>query len=324
MEIIFQSRCMQGVLAVARKYAGSSASVLICGESGTGKELVARYIHDHSPRAQREYRVVNCAAFSTTLAESELFGHEQGAFTSAERQHRGHMAMTEDGTLFLDEVGELPLSIQAKLLRVVESGEYYRVGGTQSCHFHSRIITATNRDLEQQVEAGRFREDLLHRLNVLPLRIPPLRERPRDIPPLVSYFVRQFSSESRAGVDGVCKETMERLYAYSWPGNVRQLRNVIHRACVLAETRTISDCELPEQRSEPQRLPPEFSTLPLDDIERHVILSRIEQFQGNKTAAAAALGVSSRTLRNKMARYREQGVTRLEETGPAECTSRAA
>ena len=306
MEIIFQSRCMQGVLAMARRYAASSANVLICGESGTGKELVARYIHDQSPRAVQEYRVVNCAAVSTSLAESELFGHEQGAFTSADRQHRGHLEMTEDGTLFLDEVGELPLSIQAKLLRVVESGEYYRVGGTRRYEFHSRIVAATNRDLQQHVEDRLFREDLLHRLNVLPIRIPPLRERPRDIPPLVSYFVRQFSAESRQGVDGVSKETMERLYAYSWPGNVRELRNVIHRACVMADTRTISDCELPAERREPQLLPPEFATLPLDDIERHVILARIEQFQGNKTAAAAALGVSSRTLRNKMARYREE------------------
>lgn len=306
MEIIFQSKSMQAVLAKARRYATSSANVLICGESGTGKELIARYIHDQSPRAHREYRVVNCAAVSISLAESELFGHEQGAFTNAERQHRGHLETTEDGTLFLDEVGELTLSIQAKLLRVVESNEYYRVGGTRKYEFRSRIVAATNRDLEESVEQREFRSDLMHRLNVLPIRIPPLRERARDIPPLVSHFVRQFSGESRAGVDGVSKDTMEKLYAYSWPGNVRQLRNVIHRACVLADERTISECELPEERGERELLPPEYSNLPLEAIERQVILARIEQFQGNKTAAAAALGVSSRTLRNKMARYRDE------------------
>ena len=306
MNIIFQSKAMQEVLATAQRYAASSATVLIYGESGTGKELVARYIHDSSPRAERNYRTINCAAVSSSLAESELFGHEQGSFTSAERRHSGHFESAGDGTLFLDEIGELSLAIQAKLLRVLESNEFYRVGGTQCCELKSRVIAATNRDLSEQVAKLTFREDLLHRLEVLPLKIPPLRDRPRDIPALVSHFLNMFAGESQLVIDGVSREVMDQFYAYAWPGNIRQLRNVIHRACVLADSRIINECPLPEteQSTDSSTLTHQFQSLPLEDIEKHIILDRLDQFDGNKTAAAAALGVSSRTLRNKMARYR--------------------
>lgn len=297
---------MQQVLEAARKYARSSATVLISGESGTGKELVARYIHDHSGRSAKPYRTVNCAAISSSLAESELFGHERGAFTSADRIHRGHCESAQDGTLFLDEIGELPVAIQAKLLRVLESNEFYRVGGASPCSFHSRVVAATNRELTQEVSDGNFREDLLHRLDVLPIRIPPLRERTRDIPALVSHFLRLFANESEQPVDCVSQSVMEQFHAYSWPGNIRQLRNVIQRACVLAQGTTITECELPNVKAKDDHLPAMFESQSLDDIERQVILTRIEHFQGNKTAAAADLGVSARTLRNKMARYRSE------------------
>lgn len=305
MNIIFQSKAMQQVLATAKRYAGSSATVLIYGESGTGKELVARYIHDSSQRAERCYRSINCAAVSSSLAESELFGHEQGSFTSAERRHLGHFESAGDGTLFLDEIGELSLAIQAKLLRVLESNEFYRVGGTQCCELKSRIIAATNRDLSQQVAKATFREDLLHRLEVLPLKIPPLRERPRDIPALVSHFLNMFARESQLPIEGVSREVMDQFHSYPWPGNIRQLRNVIHRACVLADSRIITECPLPEpEQPADSPAPIQFQSLSLEDIEKQIILDRLDQFDGNKTAAAAALGVSSRTLRNKMARYR--------------------
>lgn len=308
MNIIYQSKSMQQVLQTARRYAASSATVLIYGESGTGKELVARYIHDSSVRAERNYRSINCAAVSSSLAESELFGHEQGSFTSAERRHAGHFESAGDGTLFLDEIGELPLTIQAKMLRVLESNEFFRVGGTSCCELKSRIIAATNRDLADQVAKSTFREDLLHRLEVLPLRIPPLRERPRDIPALVSHFLKMFATESQLPIEGVSRQVMEQFHAYSWPGNIRQLRNVLHRACVLSDSRIIVDCPLPESESETDSstVVHQFHSLSLEAIERRIILDRLDQFDGNKTAAAAALGVSSRTLRNKMARYREE------------------
>lgn len=296
---------MQLVLESARKYARSSATVLVSGESGTGKELVARYIHDQSARASRQYRPVNCAAISTSLAESELFGHERGAFTSADRIHRGHCESAQDGTLFLDEIGELPIAIQAKLLRVLESTEFYRVGGSSPCTFSSRVIAATNRDLAEHVADGKFREDLLHRLNVLPVHIPPLRERTRDIPALVAHFLRLFANEAEQAVESVSADVMEQLYSYSWPGNIRQLRNVIQRACVLAEGPTITSCNLPETR-DVIAMTAQSHSWSLDEIERQAILARIEKFDGNKTAAAADLGVSARTLRNKMARYRTE------------------
>ena len=306
MEIIYQSQCMQQVLDRARRYAATSATVLITGESGTGKELLARFIHDQSARHALRYRAVNCAAFSTTLAESELFGHEQGSFTSADKRRLGHLESTAGGTLFLDEIGELPLSIQSKLLRVLEQNEFYRVGGNDSCEFKARVVAATNRDLTNEVEASRFREDLFHRLDVLSLRIPPLRERSNDIPALVTHFLRDLSRDSATPILSVSKAVMEKLRAFHWPGNVRQLRNVLQRACVLSSGSTITECDLPEEKTNRLVMPRQFYSLPLDEIERHVIMARIHHCQGNKTAAATALGVTARTLRNKVAKYREE------------------
>ena len=315
--LIFESSSMQDTLARARRFARSSGTVLISGESGTGKELLAQYLHDNSPRASRPCVRVNCAAFHDGLAESELFGHEQGAFTGASRRHDGFLHAAGDGTLFLDEIGELPLPTQAKLLRVLEAQEYLRVGSTEVQRMNARIIAATNRDLKKEVAAGRFREDLFHRLDVLSLRLAPLRERNEDIPVLVNHFLRVFGQENEIPVTAVSDELMPSLMNFEWPGNVRQLRNVIHRACVESETSTICCLDFgvgSELRIAPQtsvsgtataELPGGFQNMPLEEIERFVILSRIERCRGNKTEAAAELGVTARTLRNKLARWND-------------------
>ncbi len=306
--LIFESLLMYTILARARRFARSSGTVLITGESGTGKELLAQYLHEHSNRSDRPCVRVNCAAFHDGLAESELFGHEQGAFTGASRRHDGLLHAAGDGTLFLDEIGELPLPTQAKLLRVLEEGEYLRVGSTDVQRVNSRIIAATNRDLTTAVAEKRFRHDLYHRLDVLSLRLAPLRERPEDIPILVQHFISQFGSENETPVSDVSDDVLRQLTSFHWPGNVRQLRNAVHRACVEAETSTIQKVDLGTSASAvslDDSLPTEFLTLPLDEIERMIILSRIKRFRGNKTEAAAELGVTARTLRNKMARWQE-------------------
>ena len=306
--LIFESSSMHTILAKARRFARSSGTVLITGESGTGKELLAQYLHEHSTRSGRPCVRVNCAAFHDGLAESELFGHEQGAFTGASRRHDGFLHAAGDGTLFLDEIGELPLPTQAKLLRVLEEGEYLRVGSTDVQRVNARIIAATNRDLTKEVAEKRFRDDLYHRLDVLSLRLAPLRERPEDIPILVQHFISQFGSENETPVVNVSEAVLRQLTSFHWPGNVRQLRNAIHRACVEAESPTIQKVDLGTSESAVSgndSLPTEFLTLPLDEIERMIILSRIKRFRGNKTEAAAELGVTARTLRNKMARWQE-------------------
>jgi two-component system response regulator HydG len=308
--LIFESPLMHEVLTRARRFARSSGTVLITGETGTGKELLAQYLHDHSPRSGKPCVRVNCAAFHDGLAESELFGHEQGAFTGASRRHEGFLHAAGDGSLLLDEIGELPLPTQAKLLRVLEENEFLRVGSTEILRMNARIIAATNRDLKKDVLAGRFREDLYHRLDVLTLRLAPLRERPEDIRPMVKHFIAQFGDENEVPVTDISPDILQQLLGYSWPGNVRQLRNVIHRACVQAHTATITEVDiaasdLAHAIPATDAIPAPFQTLPLDEIERVVILSRIDRFRGNKTEAAAALGVTARTLRNKIARWRE-------------------
>ncbi len=304
--LIFESSLMDKTLAKARRFARSSGTVLITGESGTGKELLAQYLHEQSARSNRPCVRVNCAAFHDGLAESELFGHEQGAFSGALRRHDGFLHAAGDGTLFLDEIGELSLPTQAKLLRVLEEGEYVRVGSTEVQRVNARIIAATNRDLLNEVSEKRFREDLYHRLDVLSIRLAPLRERPDDIPILVRHFIEQFGSENETPVTDIAREVVEQLHSFHWPGNVRQLRNLIHRACVETQSPVITQIDFGnafQPRSNYDNLPSEFLTMPLDDIERAVILSRIRRFEGNKTEAAAELGVTARTLRNKIARW---------------------
>lgn len=307
MTFVYQSQYMHGLLEQARRFAATNATVLLLGESGTGKELMARYLHDHSQRASQPCVTVNCAAFQENLIESELFGHENGAFTGAVRQREGCIESAQAGTLFLDEIGELSLSVQAKLLRVLEENEFCRVGSHVVRRVHARIIAATNRDLAREVAEGRFREDLYHRLDVLTLRIAPLREHPQDVPVLATHFVTRLGADSQAEVTGIAAPAMKQLKEYHWPGNVRQLRNAVHRACIVSDDKFIQSFELPTSPTPELSIciPPDLEVLPLREIERHVILARLRRFDGNKTEAAAALGVTPRTLRNKVAEYQE-------------------
>jgi DNA-binding NtrC family response regulator len=310
MSIIFQSRSMQRVLEQARCFARTSVTVLICGESGTGKELLARLIHQQSPRQTAPYLRLNCGAWSTSLIESELFGHEAGAYTGAVERRHGPFERVGTGTLFLDEIGELPLSAQSKLLRILEEREFQRVGGDDVLTFAGRLVAATNRNLEKEAQRGSFRHDLLHRLNVLPLPVPALRERREDIPALVNYFVHQCQSELERPVRGVTRPVMKQLCDYDWPGNVRELKNVILRFCVLAHSDMVEQIELPSPSAaedEADELVERFSRLSLEEIERQIILERLRCYAGNRTEAAAALGVTPRTLRNKLSHYRKLG-----------------
>ena len=307
MTFVYQSQYMHKLLEQARKFAASNATILLLGDSGTGKELMARYVHEHSSRSSQPCVTVNCASFQENLIESELFGHESGAFTGAVRQREGCIEAAQGGTLFLDEIGELPLSVQAKLLRVLEEHEFSRVGSHVVRRVHARIIAATNRDLSLEVAEGRFREDLFHRLDVLPLKINPLRDHPQDIPVLATHFVTCLAASGESTVSGIEGPAMKQLKEFHWPGNVRQLRNTIHRACIMADGKFISSFELAKAPAHQLSIciPPDLEVLPLRDIERHVILARIRRFDGNKTEAAAALGVTPRTLRNKMVEYQE-------------------
>jgi DNA-binding NtrC family response regulator len=293
------------LIVKATQVARSKVPVLIQGESGTGKELLARLIHEASPRRGKSFVQVNCAAFSETLVESELFGHEKGAFTGADQRHLGYFERAAQGSLLLDEIGEMPLKLQAKLLRVLEEETFDRVGGEQTLKVDVRLIATTNRDLEQEVALGQFRRDLFYRLNALPLHMPELRRRLEDIPPLVHYFIERYADEGTARVTAIAPEAMRILLAYSWPGNIRQLRNVIHHACILARTNRIEARDLPalrEPAAEPLPAAPQRS---LADIERQLILSTLRDVGGNKTAAALRLGVTVRTLQNKLKKYRE-------------------
>jgi transcriptional regulator with PAS, ATPase and Fis domain len=251
---------------------------------------------------------MNCAALSESLVESELFGYEKGAFTGATETRIGRFEWANGGTLLLDEISEMPIRVQAKLLRVLEDEEFQRVGGNTTRHANVRVIATSNRDLTQEIENGGFRCDLYHRLNVLELRLPALRERPEDIPLLVTRFIERYKNESIVPVRGVSGETMKLLAAYHWPGNVRQLRNVIHRACVVATSELIQPVDLPALPPPATSVPTVWLEMRLDEVERHVILTTLERHNGNKTAAAERLGVTARTLTNKIKHYREQGL----------------
>jgi len=310
VKIVYQSRVMAELIRRATRYASSSATVLVTGESGTGKELIAEHIHRSSTRTDHGYIRVNCAALSESLLESELFGHERGAFTGAMTAREGRFETADGGTLLLDEITEVPLSFQSKLLRVLEQSEFERVGGNHTQSVDVRVVATTNRSIEDEVAAGRFRADLYHRLNVLRLRMPPLRERREDVPLLTTHFVNRFRHEACVELRGFSGSGMRVLSDYYWPGNVRQLKNVVHRACVLADTPLMGVSELPrisDVQTNDRGGNDQFDVMPLDEIERLVILKRLEHFNGNKTAAAGDLGVSPRTLSNKLTRYREEG-----------------
>ncbi len=295
----------------ARLIARTNLPVLIQGESGTGKELFGCLIHESSPRRECRFIKVNCAAFSESLAESELFGHEKGAFTGADQRHLGCFERADGGSLLLDEIGDMPLRMQAKLLRVLEEETLDRVGGEEPVRISVRIVATTNRDLEQEVARGEFRRDLYYRLNAMPLVLSPLRARPGDIPLLVQSFIDRYGERR---VAAVAPRAMEILVHYSWPGNVRQLRNVIQHACVLARGDCIQPADLPALR-EPLTSPSlsPGSTQTLAEVERQLILATLRELGGNRTAAALRLGVTVRTLQNKLKKYRQNS---LDPTDP--------
>jgi DNA-binding NtrC family response regulator len=293
---------MEHVMAMIEKVAATDATVLVYGPSGSGKELVARAIHYNSPRRERPLVTINCAALQATLLESELFGHEKGAFTGAVQTKPGLIEVAEGGTLFIDEVGEMAGSLQAKLLRVLEDGHFRRVGGTLELQADVRVLAATNRPLEEEQRAGRFREDLYYRLNVIAIGLPPLRERREDIPELVEHFLA-----TRPVGGGRCRiapEAMEALERYDWPGNVRELANVLERAQILAEGHIITTEDLPEGLVE---MTPEIGEAGdprrLRDVERRHVQSILRQAKGNKVQAARALGISRRALYRLIAKY---------------------
>jgi DNA-binding NtrC family response regulator len=300
------SEQMHSLARTAQRVAASTATVLITGESGTGKEVLARWIHRHGRRSQQAYIRVNCAALAESLIESELFGHERGAFTGAHEQRIGKFELASGGTLLLDEVSEIPLRIQAKLLRVLEEQELERVGGNETVKLNVRVLATSNRNLAEEATTGRFRLDLYHRLNIVHFHLPPLRERPTDLELLVRYFCQQFKAESPAGVEGFSSRALEQLREYPWPGNVRQLRNTVHRACLLSPDRLVQHAPLdPLAGSGGDRLPVEFCNLTLAEMERRIIEASLVRFQGNKRLAAESLGITARTITNKLNEYRE-------------------
>ena len=322
-EIVAESAAMQETLRAARRIARSKGTVLITGESGTGKERVAHFIHGESTRSAGPFIRVNCAALSETLLESELFGHERGAFTGAHKAREGRFELADGGTLLLDEIGEISAATQAKLLRVLEEEEFERVGGNQTLSVDVRVVATTNRNLASEVAAGTFREDLYYRLHVLPIHLHPLRERAQDILPLAQHFVQHYAEQNGRGVPAITPAAQLRLKQWSWPGNVRELENVVQRAVVLlqGDALEVADLSFGPVTSEPGAAPsapvaaksgPQsahpLANRPLSDIEREAILATLDCTGGNKTEAARRLGVSARTLSNKMKLWRQIGL----------------
>jgi two-component system response regulator FlrC len=308
--VLTESPRMEAILALARRVASSDATVLVQGETGTGKELLARFIHDTSARASRPFVAVNCCALPETLVEAELFGHERGAFTGAVGRRAGRFEVAAGGTLVLDEVTEIPLPVQAKLLRALQEREVHRVGSSYPIKVDVRVIAISNRDLRQEVQAGRFRQDLFYRLNVVNLTLPPLRERPADVALLSRHFLQKYAEANRSAAEGFAPAAMARLLAHSWPGNVRELENVVHGAVVLSTGPEIG----PEHVIIPEELPAlSAGTVPgrtVVEVEKDLILSTLKRLGGNRTHTAKALGVSVRTIRNRLREYKlTSGVT---------------
>jgi len=320
-EMIYRSRAMERVMGLVRTVAPTKANVLILGESGTGKELVARAIHEVSPRRDKPFIPINCAALTESILESELFGHEKGAFTGAVSTVKGKFELAHGGTLFLDEIGDMPLSIQAKILRAIEQKEIIRVGGERIIKIDVRIIAATNADLKKKVDEKVFREDLYYRLSVFTIRVPPLRERKEDVSILTLHFVRRVAEENGLPVPAVSPEVMEIFEAYDWPGNVRELRNAVETMVLLSQGREIVREHVPREIIEgisaaregaipmPGRVEPAGTgkVLPLWELERRAIVQALEATGNNKTKAAKLLGIGVRTLYRKLKEYGIEG-----------------
>ena len=302
-QLIGRSPQMRRVYEMIDRVAPTNATVLIQGESGTGKELVARAIHYRSPRKDKPFVKVNCAALPEDLLESELFGHERGAFTGAVSKREGRFELADRGTLLLDEISETSPAFQAKLLRVLQEQEFERVGGSKTIKVDVRVIATTNKDLKQAIREGKFREDLYYRLNVLPIYLPPLRERKEDIPLLVQHFLEKYSRQNGLRIKSLSKKCLDMMMQYEWPGNVRELENVIERAVVMSEGETI----FPENislSSPVQKMGLSFpEEITLEEMEKRLILHTLQRTGGDRTEAAKILGISVRTVRNKLKKY---------------------
>jgi DNA-binding NtrC family response regulator len=320
-KIIARSREMLETLSAAQRIAGSDGTVLITGESGTGKEQVAAFVHHHSERRTKPFVRVNCAALSEQLLESELFGHERGAFTGAVKRREGRFELADGGTLLLDEIGETSPALQAKLLRVLQEGEFERVGGNQTLRVDVRVIATTNRTLAEEVTSGNFREDPYYRLHVLPLHLAPLRERSEDILPLAEHFARKYAERSGREVPVFTRDARAALMNWEWRGNVRELENVVQRAVVLLVGEKIGHDDLvfgPAPTShnstivggelQPGQLRRVLANRTVSEVEREAILGTLDSTRGNKTEAARRLGVTARTLSNKMKLWRQMGL----------------
>jgi len=313
-EIVAESRAMRDVLNFVRRVAVSeAATIMLEGENGTGKDLIAKTLHYLSMRQAEPFIAINCAAIPDTLLESELFGYEKGAFTDARSQKRGIFELADKGTLFLDEIGEMPLPLQAKLLRVLEEQSFRRLGGLKDINLDLRVITATNKNLQEAVREGAFRQDLYFRLNVIQISIPPLRERPDDILPLARFFIVHYNKKFRRQIEGISPEAQRSLVAHSWPGNVRELRNAIERAMILEESSWLTPASLPVSVMTPgggvetshkqlsYQLPDEG--ISLEENERNLVVRALEKTGGNQTQAARLLSITRDTLRYKMKKF---------------------
>jgi two-component system NtrC family response regulator len=302
--LVYQSHVMEKVLNLVARVSKSNAAVLIQGESGTGKEVIAKLIHQSSPRKDGPFMAVNCAAIPETLFESELFGHEKGAFTGAYERRPGRIEIARGGTLFFDEVADIPLNFQVKLLRVIQEKEFQRLGATQLLKSDVRILSATNRNIQELVEREEFRSDLFFRLNVIPILIPPLRERREDIPALIEHFINKHATQNSRELKGISSEGLNQLVRYDFPGNVRELENIIERAVILARHEYITTDDLPLQRNETQ--PVGFTGSLMEQVEQlevNLIRVALLESHGIQTEAAKKLGISERMLRYKLKKY---------------------
>ena len=311
--LIGRSQSMVKLLETVAQVAPAEATVLIFGESGTGKEMIANAIHFNSARREAPFVKINCAALTETLLESELFGHEKGAFTGAERRREGKFVQAHGGSLFLDEVSEMSKAMQVKLLRVLQEREVTRVGGAEVIKVDVRVIAASNKNLKEEIQKGNFREDLFYRLNVVSLHVPPLRERKEDIPMLAQHFLKHFSERNNKNIQGYTPRAMQKIMAYSWPGNIRELMNAVERAVVLAHADFLDAAEIAlimgdsassVGAAESDRPPQNLS---LEDVEKKSILGALDACGGNKSEAARRLGITRKTLRAKLQKYQAEG-----------------
>ena len=303
--LVGKSKKMQELFHLVYKIAPTSCTVLIRGESGTGKELISRAIHSHSPRKENPFVPVNCAALPENLLEVELFGHEKGAFTDASYKKEGMFEVADKGTIFLDEISDMSLRMQAKILRVIQERSFYRLGGTKPVQVDVRILAATNKDLEEMMKKGSFREDLYYRLNVISITIPPLRKRKEDIPLLAQHFLTKYTALHGKRVRSISPYVMDRLSRYKWPGNVRELENAMERAIILSSGETILFEDLPPYL-QPSLSREKSSSSSLEEVEKKLILDTLRAVKGNQTRAAELLGIHRNTLRRKLKRYHIQ------------------